>query len=253
MALIGISGKKQHGKDTIALIIQYLICLDKGTLVPHQQPFDTFELAPIANSTQSTWHIKQFAKKLKKMVCLLIGCTMEKLEDNEFKEKELNEEWTRYGYANGFTKDNEGNTTMLSKDCDKERYELELRTNWQTAYKTVYTPRLLLQVLGTNCGRNIIHHNIWVNALFADYNNVFQNWIITDVRFLNEVEAIKKRNGFIIRVERNLEDQNDQHESEIALDKYEGFDYIVQNNGTIEELIEKIKQILIYQKIIQHG
>ena len=34
------------------------------------------------------------------------------------------------------------------------------------------TPRKLLQLLGTDCGRDIIHPNIWVNALFADYVSV---------------------------------------------------------------------------------
>ena len=40
-----------------------------------------------------------------------------------------------------------------------------------------------------------------------------------------------------------------QHPSETALDDYQ-FDYVIDNNGTIEELIEKVKVILIKEKLI---
>ena len=130
------------------------------------------------------------------------------------------------------------------------------------------TPRKLLQLLGTECGRQIIHPNIWVNALFADYkpknapyntmadlledrhhgllNN--PNWIITDVRFPNEAQAIKDRGGIVIRVNRldvdKFTDNFPQtlHPSETALDGYE-FDHVIDNNGSIKELVEKVKQL----------
>ena len=35
-----------------------------------------------------------------------------------------------------------------------------------------FTPRLLLQLLGTDAGRNIVHPNIWVNALMSDYRQI---------------------------------------------------------------------------------
>ena len=58
-----------------------------------------------------------------------------------------------------------------------------------------------------------------------------------------EMEAVKKKKGITIRVNRNLEESKDQHESETELDNAE-FDYVIDNNGTIEELIEKVKEIL---------
>ena len=79
--------------------------------------------------------------------------------------------------------------------------------------------------------------------------NNFPNWIITDMRFLNEMEAVKKREGITIRVNRNLEESKDQDESETELDNAE-FDYVIENNGTIEELIEKVREILIKEKLI---
>ena len=129
--------------------------------------------------------------------------------------------------------------------------------------------------------KNIFSKNIWVDSLINEYiqdtedkydvemsglgmskeqlfktkNNLefytknFPNWIITDMRFLNEMEAVKKKGGITIRVNRNLEESKDQHESETELDNAE-FDYVIDNNGTIEELIEKVREILIQEKLI---
>lgn len=255
--LIGISGKLQSGKDTITNIIQWLLLnQDKGTEIP----FDKFDLYKEA----ATWKNVKFADKLKDMVCLLLGCTREQLEDPKFKEKELGEEWIRYAFADGFFQSSKG-TVMNSEPCSKERYEEELRTNWQTAYKLEHTPRTILQMLGTQCGR-FIHPNIWINATFAEYKpqhfrtvkhqgsfvehlTTMPNWIISDVRFPNEAEAVKDKNGILIRINRNIESES-MHESETALDNFDDWDYMIDNDGTIEDLIEKVKEILIQEKII---
>ena len=92
------------------------------------------------------------------------------------------------------------------------------------------------------------------------------NWIITDTRFPNEADAVKSRGGINIRIERDdyifdgagkriiptkeyVNTSNKQHESETALDNYT-FDYVIDNNGTIEDLIIKVKEILIKENII---
>jgi hypothetical protein len=286
--IIAISGKIGSGKDTIGKIIQYLTT-NKN---PDPQEFELKYAFTHINIENSNWKIVKFADKLKDIVCLLIGCTREQLEDQEFKNKELGEEWVRYGYAEGFTKDHMGNTKMLFKECDKERYEIEFRINWQTAYKIVYTPRMLLQQIGTDLFRNQLHHNIWINSLFADYkldNGIviepisnenkakypianapimqqyirepqYPNWIITDCRFPNELQAVKDRGGISIRVNRSIIGNQDNtqaflnqtgvfHPSETALDNAE-FDYVIDNSGTIEDLIIKVKEILIKEKII---
>jgi hypothetical protein len=120
---------------------------------------------------------------------------------------------------------------------DREFKEKELGEEWNGL-----TPRKILQLLGTEAGRNIIHPNIWVNALFADFED--SNWIITDVRFPNEAQAIKDRGGIVIRVERPGGESHcgGAHASETALDTY-NFDYVIDNEGNIDELIDKVKQL----------
>jgi hypothetical protein len=211
--LIGISGKINSGKDLAGKILNDL----SG---------DIFEN-------------KKFADKLKNIVCMLIGCTREQLEDRDFKEKELGEEWWYYTDSLFNSTDSEENLYSYSK------YHRQLKNDLDF-YIIKLTPRTLLQLLGTECGRQIIHPNIWVNALFADYDtssNYDSNWIITDVRFPNEVQAIKDKGGIVIKINRDS-DVVDNHSSETALDNYDGFDFVVDNNGSIDDLTNNLIKII---------
>ena len=192
-------------------------------------------IAKIINQlTNNKYEEKCFADKLKDIICIFINSTREQLEDESFKSKELGEEWWYFKGRNG---------SLIPYSEDSKRNEEDLIKP---------TPRFLLQFIGTDLLRNQLHPEIWVNSLFTDYqpnNLIYPSWCITDMRFLNEMEAVKKRNGITIRVNRNLEESKDQHESETELDNAE-FDYVINNDGTIEELIEKVREILIKEKLI---
>ena len=262
--LIGISGKIGSGKDTIGKIIQYLVWksrVERGELPLSVYSFSDFARETSFGKNQSNFEIKKFADKLKDMVCMLIGCTREQLEDQEFKNTQLGEEWWYFQGRNG---------SLISYNKDSKRSDEDL-------IKT--TPRLLLQIIGTECIRDKVHPNAWVNALFAAYKyeihrsevptraagfidqHVYPNWIITDMRFPNELEAVKSRGGISIRVNRPYTtvvggngipatfSQNQFHPSETALDNAE-FDYTIENNSTIEDLIHTVSLILKREKII---
>lgn len=69
-------------------------------------------------------------------------------------------------------------------------------------------------------------------------------WIISDVRFLNEVESIKSidPNGLIIKVIRKDINDNVEHESENIKDL--PCDIVIHNDGDLKELGEKINQLV---------
>jgi hypothetical protein len=112
-----------------------------------------------------------------------------------------------------------------------------------------------------NC-KKIFGKSVWINSLMSEYNYqlhnkkynsdiaIYPNWIITDMRFLNEMRAVKSKNGITIRI--NKKDYNyefKEDKTEIELDNAI-FNYEINNSGTIEELIEKVKKVLIKEKII---
>jgi hypothetical protein len=292
--IITISGKKQSGKDTVGKIIQYLtrdyVYIDYS----FEQYFNL--------DTTKTFEIKKFADKLKDIVCLLIGCTREQLEDETFKNTELGEEWKKYVIENIYSKEIISpyfSTKEEAKQWEQSQEYYEDTGGYDTSIIIIkMTPRLLLQLLGTECSRNIIHPNIWVNSLISEYkieiipnenygsnktqpknwiitkeyeheyeldnshlvykdevNVIVPNWVITDMRFPNELQAVKDRGGISIRVSKPIYTLSQEnhceilHESETALDNTE-FDYLIVNDNIIEELIEKVKEILTKEKII---
>ena len=272
--LIGISGKIGSGKDTIASMIQYFMDSRISTdpnFEPGEDGFISYMSYSdwVAEDKQrwSEWHIKKFAAKLKDIVGLLIGCAREDFEDRAFKEKELGEEWWYYKVWRGgeMTGDFEERLVKYTELPTPKPGRLQVGDGkgepWE--YELIKpTPRLLLQLMGTECGRQILHPSIWENALFADYKPTggysngphYPNWIITDVRFPNEAEAVKKRGGKLIRVNRweelRFKDYKKydppaitKHASETALDNYTDWDYTISNNLTLNDLLIKVKRI----------
>lgn len=244
--IIGISGKLGSGKDTVGKIIQYLDYYNKRNgyetscrefLNATEKDYSSYK--HIINGTN--WEIKKFAGKLKQIVSILTGITLADLEREEIKNSQLPEYWHKFDENNHY----------LEPD----------------------TVREVLQKIGTEVGRHI-HQDIWVNALISEYIKdipmSFPNWVITDMRFPNELKAIKDRDGITIRINRDIVENHickhcgvkttqpdylcykapKEHLSETALDNAD-FDYIINNNSTIEDLIKQVKEILIKENIIK--
>lgn len=255
MNIFSFAGKKQAGKDLCGIICQYLLDKDSNNYTHNVSLEDFEDWARNLHFRTCRWRIVKYADKLKDMVCTLLSCTRAQLEDDEFKNTPLGPEWDKYEVITM-----SGETLYFESERDIVDYSEK--------YDDVYsdrlvkmTPRLLLQVLGTDCGRNIIHPNIWVNATMRDYEarNIRGSeywhdktyWIITDTRFPNEIEAVKERGGLNFQVIRPSIKRIDEHLSETALDGYDGFDEVIINEGTREDLIFKLKDILIKYELIK--
>jgi hypothetical protein len=235
--IIGINGYSGSGKDTVGTIIQYLSVNDDNQ--PTTSLEDVLEF-PITHEwwleEQSGWEIKKWAGKLKEIASTLTGIAKHKFEDQEFKKTNLSSEW----------------------DCNPPG-------KVGTMHKQPLTVREFLQRLGTDALRYGLHENAWVNALMSDYTPTqvqwaqgpiggyedgdMPNWIITDTRFPNEADAIREKDGVLIRVERPGVKPINDHPSEIGLDHYK-FDHVIKNNGSIQELADQVKSILRLHKML---
>ena len=128
------------------------------------------------------------------------------------------------------------------------------------------TTRKKLQELGTEMGRNKYGDNIWIDIVY-NWMKVYSNrgikrFIITDVRFENEVKFIKELNGIVIKInapDRNLykliqESDGDvsilnllsNHSSETYIKNFTDYDYIINNtigynyDEDVNDIIKKI-------------
>lgn len=74
---------------------------------------------------------------------------------------------------------------------------------WSKEFGIEFTPRKALTTVGTDLVRGTFLKNIWditVKKTILDNPNI--NYIITDCRFLNEINMIRSLGGIIIQVER---------------------------------------------------
>jgi dephospho-CoA kinase len=112
---------------------------------------------------------------------------------------------------------------------------------WDIA-KQLPEVRRILQVMGTEVGRDLIDPQIWVELTLHNTSKK-DKIVIPDVRFKNEAEEIKWRGGQIWRVSRIDKDSPvNLHRSETEMDSW-SFDHYVANNGTIEDLQDEVARV----------
>jgi len=138
---------------------------------------------------------------------------------------------------------------------------------WSDVCGYELTPRLALQLYGTECIRKVFHDDIWAAGVIKRYNECKCDTVITDCRFENEANKIKQAGGKIFRVTRGPEPfwyqeycdlirLNNWYDIENLREKgifphisetdWIGleFDEIIPNDGTLQELYEKIETIM---------
>ena len=126
-----------------------------------------------------------------------------------------------------------------------------------------FSPRQALQQVGTEVGRKL-HSDTWVrktldtirrgsrgeevilpNFEMGYFEHITfdesyaQRWVIPDVRFPNEADAIRNQGGVIVKVTRPSLESTDTHDSETSVDLVEG-DYYIVNDGSLDDLQRKV-------------
>jgi hypothetical protein len=133
---------------------------------------------------------------------------------------------------------------------------------WSEKFGYEFTPRLALQLMGTEAGRNVFHNDLWVISLLNRAKN--KDVVVTDVRFQNEIKYIQDNNGVVVRVKRGpepvwyylAEDANRGFSSatmgmsNMGIHKSEWdwigseFNYVIDNNSTLQDLGNEVKSML---------
>ncbi len=130
-----------------------------------------------------------------------------------------------------------------------------------------FTPRVALQVVGTDLWRNLFNDDIWLLSFEKKLLTKQENVILTDCRFPNEIELIRRLNGKIVRVKRgedpewwntavadNAERVNPMHElmmptvyPEVHSSEHSwagcDVDYTIYNDSTFDDLENTIKNL----------
>lgn len=218
MQIIAVSGRKQSGKTTIGNFIVSLFLSNMGVskeikidetgdiklsdlygnktynrITPRNKFKNDFVVSSLYDKLDKHIKIYNFADTLKQNVCMdIFGMSYEQC----------------YG-----SDEDKNSMTDLSWDGKQ------------------LSAREAMQLIGTDLCRKL-KNNVWINATMSLISKEKPGLaIITDCRFPDEVTAVKKAGGRVIRLTRNI--HNSEHISETVLDKqnydWNNFDYILDN------------------------
>ena len=156
---------------------------------------------------------------------------------------------------------------LLEGDTSASRHWRESQDDfWSKKFKRTFSPRMALQIMGTEAGRNSFDPNLWIYALERRCNPN-KNYVIADVRFPNEIEMIKESGGKVYHIQRGqlpmwytdasltnslydwsgevqqMTNYPDVHYSEWAWCGMPN-DGVIHNDGTLEDLQSKVNLLL---------
>lgn len=231
--IIGITGKAQSGKDTVATMINFIALGYEDEDILDAIDNNSFSrMVPL-------FPIKKFATRVKDVAYALLHKTPQDYE--EFKTSNI----AVLGITGRELLQKIG--TEIFRDGLSPDIWIDLLFEEYGPLKLPYHP---LQVL-----TEAYQHQscMYCKSPYIGYkrqnyckecaikkSKTLPTWIITDVRFQNEVERITKLGGLIIRVERR--GSTDKHPSETEMDRIIP-DYILENKRDLKTLLESVKHL----------
>ncbi len=142
---------------------------------------------------------------------------------------------------------------MLEGKTESSRYWREQPDKfWSEKFGKPVTPRWVLQHFGTEVMRQNMHDAIWIDSCLMRYNGT--PTVIADTRFQNELKMIQKSGGILILVKRGELPSREEMEAKGAhKSEWDGmgwdFDFVIENDGTKEELFQKVDDLIVSNKI----
>jgi hypothetical protein len=126
------------------------------------------------------------------------------------------------------------------------------------------TPRWVLQHWGTELARKNFHDDIWVASLENKINKANTSIVISDCRFPNEIQAIRDLGGWVIRVQRgelpewyadaelalkgSIVGINSLQAKKIHASEWSWlgtkYDILINNDGTVDDLYDKVAEFV---------
>jgi hypothetical protein len=227
--ILGISGKKHSGKNTVANII-HGIALKQMDMI---QDWSINGNGHLNVLTQDGWGV--------------FDVTRRDAQFRQWAEPNLYPYIKMYSFADALKWlavelfDVPEECCFGTEDQKNQKHEHLRWENMPGEHKSgPMTAREFLQHFGTDMCRRM-WEPIWVNKCIKDIKREGTLLaIIPDVRFPNEVQAIEEADGMVLRLTRHVFDDN--HDSETALDDYSFKQYLDNQNDSIDSTIAKVRR-----------
>ncbi len=263
--IVAISGRKQSGKTTLLnfmhghemkrhevidkftispegnLVVNCMFEDDKGNAFEEMGVLDLFQDTEMfyEYASNNIWPFVKaynFADSLKEICVNLFNIPYECVHGTDEQKNQL-QEHLRWESMPSVIPDGIFNSFLLNHKIDLQAKNIVYHEPGPM------TAREFMQFLGTDIMRKI-YEPIWVNnCLNRIKSDSPPIAVIGDCRFVNEIEAVKNAGGKVVRLTRNI--SNNNHQSEKDADNYEGFDLVIDNSQmTIDESCEQLLSYL---------
>lgn len=116
------------------------------------------------------------------------------------------------------------------------------------------SPRYFMQQLGLEFGRHLIDEDLWVHS-FRDHMEYLDprkemNWVLADARMPNEIEWLRDRGFFLVKIIRPGIENNDRHSTEAYIDRLYTHATVINDFKSSEDFKGHMKKFFIEQGII---
>jgi dephospho-CoA kinase len=125
---------------------------------------------------------------------------------------------------------------------------IDMRSDyWQSRKEEVIaalgvSPRRMMQTLGTEWGRQLINKDLWLILAQQELLRLGPGMVVSDVRFENEAEWVRRMGGRIIHLDRPQAKSVESHASEAGVKREPG-DIVIHNTGSLAELQQKVTEL----------
>lgn len=113
------------------------------------------------------------------------------------------------------------------------------------------SPRELMQLLGTEWGRHLVHNDLWLLLARQQIDNVLsmnnewiQGFVISDVRFENEAKWLRDQGGVVVHLQRPDAVAVNPHVSEAGVAVHDN-DFVIHNDADLHHLYTQLDHLMV--------
>lgn len=240
--IIAFAGKKQSGKNTCCSFLH-------GYQLRSFHLVDEFGLDEEGSLVVNTMMLDASGEAQKTMGALDITRT-----DTDFSLWAASNMWPfvkHYSFASALKEICVGLFGLSKEQCygsdiDKNKltwFRWSDMPGYKGKKKDRMTAREFMQYVGTDIFR-YIHPSIWTDRTLSSISSESPALaVISDCRFQNEVEAVQRAGGKVVKLTRGID--SDGHSSETSVDKLKGCDAVIDNSKlTVEETNGEIVELM---------